>query len=87
MDYIHIPVQFDHPTRQDLLDFFKAMQENKNRKLLIHCAANMRVTAFLGLFWLLQEGWEREEAFQLMDSIWQPNPTWTAFIGKIIADF
>src|SRR3954471_24907015 len=50
LTYTHIPVQFAEPTTQNLLDFFKAMDENANRKTLVHCAANYRVTAFLGLY-------------------------------------
>ena len=32
MTYIHIPVQFDDPTENDLESFFKAMESNKKQK-------------------------------------------------------
>ena len=57
MAYVHIPVQFTAPTKADLLAFFAAMDTHHHRKVLIHCAANKRVTAFLGLHRVLRQGW------------------------------
>src|SRR3954465_14079904 len=48
MTYVHIPVKFDAPTEADLLAFIRTMDEHRERKRLVHCAANKRVTAFLG---------------------------------------
>lgn len=81
LDYVHIPVQFDKPTHQDLLAFFQAMEHNQGRKVWVHCAANMRVTAFVSLYRVLREGWRRDEAFALMYEIWQPNEVWSTFIA------
>ena len=33
MEYVHIPVVFENPTRQNLLDFFKAMEEAGEKDL------------------------------------------------------
>jgi protein tyrosine phosphatase (PTP) superfamily phosphohydrolase (DUF442 family) len=80
MDYEHIPVQFSAPTEADLARFFAAMDGHKGQRVWIHCAANMRVTAFLGLYRRLREGWSEAEAFELMNDVWQPNDVWSAFI-------
>ena len=82
MEYIHIPVKFDSPTRDDLRLFFDAMGRNRNRRIWVHCAANMRVTAFMGLYWATQEGLSHDQAFELMNSVWNANEVWTAFISK-----
>jgi uncharacterized protein (TIGR01244 family) len=82
MTYIHIPVRFDNPTKQDLLAFFEAMAQHQGQRVWVHCAANMRVTAFLGLYRALRQGWAKEEAFALMRSIWQPNHVWSRFIAE-----
>ena len=87
MVYIPIPVQFDNPTEDDLLAFFQAMENYSNRKIHIHCAANMRVTAFLGLYRLLKQGKPKDEAFEPMQSIWEPNEVWSSFIANIIAKY
>ncbi|MGH6623289.1 MAG: protein tyrosine phosphatase family protein [Burkholderiaceae bacterium] len=82
LDYVHIPVQFAAPTAADLERFFAAMDAHKGQRVWIHCAANMRVTAFLGLYRRLREGWSEKEAFELMSKVWQPNDTWSAFIQE-----
>jgi protein tyrosine phosphatase (PTP) superfamily phosphohydrolase (DUF442 family) len=81
---VHIPVQFAAPTEADLLAFFAAMDAHHNEKLWVHCAANMRVSAFLGLYRVIRQGWERERAFELMHGLWQPNEVWSFFIATAL---
>lgn len=82
MEYVHIPVRFEAPTKSDLLAFLDAMARYRSRKIWLHCAANIRVTAFLGLYRVLREGWEAEPAFELMHGMWEPNQVWSAFIAE-----
>jgi protein tyrosine phosphatase (PTP) superfamily phosphohydrolase (DUF442 family)/SAM-dependent methyltransferase len=82
LPYVHIPVQFNAPTREDLLRFCDAMDAYIARKTWVHCAANYSVTAFLGLYRVLRQGWSRDEAFALMHEVWQPDSTWQAFIDE-----
>jgi protein tyrosine phosphatase (PTP) superfamily phosphohydrolase (DUF442 family) len=82
MEYVHIPVEFAAPTEDDLKAFLDAMDRHRGRKIWVHCAANMRVSAFLGLYWVLRQGWERGRAFELMNGLWQPNDAWAAFIAS-----
>jgi protein tyrosine phosphatase (PTP) superfamily phosphohydrolase (DUF442 family) len=85
MDYIHIPVQFANPTEGDLKAYMDAMDTYDGRKIWVHCAANMRVTAFLGLYRALRQGWEQARAFEVMRSVWEPDEVWTAFIAGALA--
>ena len=86
MRYVHIPVQFARPTRDDLKTFFDAMEAHRGDKVWVHCAANLRVTAFLGLYWALRERQGRDQAFALMREVWrQPDPVWAAFIDDALA--
>jgi uncharacterized protein (TIGR01244 family) len=85
MDYVHIPVKFDSPTPEDLNAFFDAMDANAERRVWIHCAANIRVSAFLGLYWVKRGVKPRDDAFQLMHSIWSPNATWEGFIERSLS--
>ena len=87
MEYIHIPVQFDAPRKSDLVAFFEAMESNNGKKIHIHCAANMRVSAFLGLYFLIRERKTKEEAFEPMRSIWEPDAVWSSFIASMIREF
>jgi uncharacterized protein (TIGR01244 family) len=80
LTYVHIPVQFAGPTEADLLSFFAAIEAHGNEKLWVHCAANIRVSVFLGLYRVIKQGWEVERAFELMHELWRPNEVWAAFI-------
>ena len=84
LDYVHIPVKFAAPTQDDLLAFFDAMDEHRGQKVWVHCAANMRVSAFLGLYRVLRQGWEEDRAFELMHSLWEPNEVWSSFIATAL---
>lgn len=86
MQYVHIPVQFGAPTRADLLAFFDAMDTRRGERIWVHCAANMRVSAFLGLYRVLRQGADEESAFGLMRDMWQPNALWSAFIADALKD-
>jgi protein tyrosine phosphatase (PTP) superfamily phosphohydrolase (DUF442 family) len=85
LEYVHIPVQFATPRETDADAFFTAMEQHQGKKMLVHCAANMRVSAFLGLYRVLKQDWPREEAFRLMDTVWQPNEVWSEFLSKMLA--
>lgn len=85
LDYVHIPVQFGSPTRDDLIAFFAAMRALGGEKTWVHCAANIRVSAFLGLYRVIEQGWTKESAFELMNSLWEPNEVWGRFIEEMLA--
>lgn len=82
MKYIHIPVQFDAPTDADLETFFSAMDENRDAKRWVHCAANKRVSVFLGLYRYLRCGEASGEAFALQRDIWAPDAVWSRFLAR-----
>ena len=82
MSYVHIPVQFAEPTERELLTFCDAMDAERERHVLVHCAANFRVTAFIGLYRVLRLGWSEADAFDLMRSVWEPDAVWKAFIEE-----
>ena len=84
MRYVHIPVQFAAPTEADLDAFIAAMEQHRARRILVHCAANKRVTSFLGLYRVIQQGWREEEAFALMHSVWEPDAVWASFIAAML---
>jgi protein tyrosine phosphatase (PTP) superfamily phosphohydrolase (DUF442 family) len=84
MTYRHIPVQFAQPAESDLLEFFGAMDQARDRHILVHCAANHRVTAFLGLYRQLRQGWAADRAFELMRSVWTPDNVWADVIDSML---
>jgi protein tyrosine phosphatase (PTP) superfamily phosphohydrolase (DUF442 family) len=84
MEYVHIPVQFGSPFEEDLLAFFQVMERYLGKKLFIHCAANKRVTAFLGLYRVLKQHGDVGKSFELMRSVWEPDQVWSRFIEKML---
>ena len=86
MEYIHIPVVWENPTKADLDAFFAVMERHSGKKVWVHCAANMRVSAFVALYRILRKGWEREKAFKDTYRIWDPftDPVWGKFINSAL---
>jgi len=78
--YIHIPVDFKNPTDEDFVEFTKAVQSQGEEKLWVHCAANMRVSAFIYRYRCTVLGEGREIAQQDMDKIWEPFGVWKKFV-------
>jgi protein tyrosine phosphatase (PTP) superfamily phosphohydrolase (DUF442 family) len=81
MGYTNIPVDWDEPTEADYQSFRDAMRGLEGQTVHVHCAANMRVSAFLYRYWRDELGRPDEEARAVMDTIWQPGGKWAALIG------
>jgi len=84
MQYIHIPVEWDRPTRQNLDDFMNVMDAHSDDHVLVHCQANFRATGFIALYRVLRLGWKKEDAFQDLRKIWNPEkfPIWQKFMEE-----
>src|SRR5258706_5653957 len=82
MSYVHIPVDFKAPTAQDFRAFCRVMEAFDARPVFVHCAANMRVSAFVFLYRVLRQGVAIPEAEQDLHKIWQPDQVWSRFIQK-----
>ncbi len=85
LDYVHIPVDFDRPTRDDLTRFFEAMDANQGKKCFVHCIANARVSAFVLLYRVLRQGVPLDAARATMTDVWTPNAAWQSFIDDMLA--
>jgi protein tyrosine phosphatase (PTP) superfamily phosphohydrolase (DUF442 family) len=81
MGYTNIPVDWEQPTEDDYRRFREVMADLKDATVHVHCAANMRVSAFLYRYWRDELGRPQTEARAVMDSIWQPGGNWAALIG------
>jgi protein tyrosine phosphatase (PTP) superfamily phosphohydrolase (DUF442 family) len=80
--YIHIPVNFNKPKKEDFLEFIIALEENKGKKIWIHCAANMRVSAFVYKYRRDILKLKNDEVIKDMKLIWSPNHVWSSFLNK-----
>ena len=80
--YIHIPVDFNNPLDEDFNKFVAALEQSKHKKIWVHCAANMRVSAFVfkyrrDVLGLSQKNIERD-----LKAIWIPNKAWSFFLER-----
>jgi len=82
--YFQIPVVWEAPTIEDLTTFFKIMAALKGKKVWIHCAKNMRVSAFLYLYRRLCLSEPEEVAVYPMAEVWVPNEIWRSFIARAL---
>lgn len=74
MDYVHIPVNWEEPSLDDVTMFLNAMKSFAGKRVLVHCYANARASAFVYLYRVLAAGHNRAEAHATMRSIWDLNP-------------
>ena len=80
MSYIHIPVDFKAPTSRDFRAFRQVMAAFDDRPVFVHCAANMRVSAFVFLYRVLFQRITAHDAERDLRAIWQPDEVWGKFI-------
>ena len=83
--YHHLPVVWEAPTADDFTRFCALMQAESGSRLFVHCAANMRVSAFVFLYRVLRLGVAREVAERDLLAVWQPDQVWSRFIEERLA--
>ncbi len=89
MEYHYIPVVWATPQPQDFAAFCNVMQKLEGKKVFVHCAMNLRVTAFYSSYAMQHLGWSREQADALVARIWEAyknfkmDDTWRDFIALI----
>lgn len=82
MEYISIPVIWRAPTRADLDAFFSALDRCQGKKVFVHCARNMRASAFVYLYRVLRLNEPPEKCLEDLLTLWEPDPLWQSFIDK-----
>ncbi|MBL8630784.1 MAG: protein tyrosine phosphatase family protein [Rhodospirillaceae bacterium] len=86
--YHYIPVLWKAPKVEDFAAFCDVMQKLQGKKVFVHCAMNMRVTAFYSSYAMKHLGWTHTQADDLVARIWargdyKMDDTWRAFIERI----
>ena len=80
MTYIHIPVDFKAPKWEDFEEFALTLRNLGDAPVWVHCAANMRVSAFIYLYRTAIFGEDAEAAEKDLHAIWEPFGVWKEFI-------
>jgi protein tyrosine phosphatase (PTP) superfamily phosphohydrolase (DUF442 family) len=82
MTYIHIPVNFKAPAPEDFRTFSRVMQAVDGHRVFVHCAANMRVSAFIYLYRVMFKDVAASEARHALNAIWKPDDVWSKYIEQ-----
>ena len=90
IDYAHMPIEWEAPTEANIRAFFSVMEQAKDKRVLVHCYANARASAFSYLWRVLKAGDDARGARQDLITIWDYNegyelrnvPTWSALIEQ-----
>ena len=82
MEYINIPVTWRAPEAEALTRFLDEMDAHAGKKILVHCEANYRASAFVMMYRVLRQGWNKADAIPVMEKMWNPEdfPIWEQFI-------
>jgi protein tyrosine phosphatase (PTP) superfamily phosphohydrolase (DUF442 family) len=83
--YVQIPVEWEHPLPEQFSQFVGVLKAFAGHKIWVHCAMNMRVSAFVYLYRKLVLGEGEEDATFPMREIWVPNETWQEYIDRVCA--
>lgn len=88
LTYVHIPVDWESPRLSDVEIFFDVMEANADRKVFVHCFANMRASAFVYLYRTLVEGVPESDARATMNEVWDPEELdqWAGLIRRAQAE-
>ncbi|MCW2293043.1 MULTISPECIES: protein tyrosine phosphatase family protein [Pseudomonas] len=87
MRYVHQPVSFQNPTIADFELFAATLDELRSERMLIHCAANYRVSVFYGVYAMSALGWSAQQCQALIGDVWniEEFPVWDALARKLMA--
>ncbi len=87
LDYVHIPVVWERPELARFERFVAVLQAWSGSTVWVHCAKNMRVSAFLYLYRSLVLGESEDTATYPMREVWVPDAVWQAFIEQVKSRF
>lgn len=85
MDYVHLPVAWGNPTAERFRRFCDILNLYQDAPAFVHCAMNMRASAFVFLYRVLERHVPVTEAEPAMHAVWHPNRIWSDFIDRILA--
>ena len=92
LEYFHIPMVWNDPKPEQFTAFCAAMEKVGDKKVLVHCAANYRVSAVISSYAIKYLGWNIEQADELVSKIWTSireysmDETWQSYIDTVRGD-
>lgn len=84
LTYLQVPVDFSTPQEREFRQMAALLDQLAERQVLVHCAYNMRVSAFLFLYRILHQGVPRTEAERDLHALWRPEGVWEEFVELML---
>lgn len=85
ISYFQIPVEWENPQPYQLEHFIRLMSAFEGKRIWLHCALNMRVSAFVYIYRRLVQEDPDTDAGWPMREVWEPDDVWRAFINKALS--
>ena len=78
--FVNIPIRFDRPTDEDYDRFAQVMHALGDRKVLVHCQANLRASSMTFLDRAIRRREDPDRAWASVVAVWKPDPVWHGYI-------
>lgn len=82
--YVQIPVNWEAPVVEQFRQYVGVLESFAGRNVWVHCAKNMRVSAFTYLYRKLIRKEDEVIASFPMREVWEPNTVWRAFMDAVV---
>lgn len=86
INYVQLPVIWENPRPEQFTLFAQILWAMRDDAVLVHCACNMRASAFVFLYRVLHESVPLHESAAVMHAVWKPEGVWHEFITTQLAD-
>ena len=83
--YVNIPVDWRAPSYADFEFFSGILNQSRHDQVLVHCMLNYRASMFTFLYRAVHQGIEREQAYEAVAAVWEPQEQWVEF-GQMVLD-
>lgn len=82
--HVRIPVRWTAPTLAQVDEFCAWMDRLADQPVYVHCARNMRVSAFVYL-WRMRRGFDPAQAAADLHAIWTPDGVWAELLTAALS--
>jgi len=86
INYLHLPVAWERPQAAQFLLFAQVLYAMREDTVLVHCACNLRASAFVFLYRVIYESVPLAEAAGVLHAVWRPEGVWRDFLLVQLAE-
>ncbi len=84
MRYFTVPIDFAAPRAEDYERFAAILNQNRDKRVLVHCQLNLRASTLVFLYRVIELGEDPDQAFGDVARVWQPGAAWHEFMRDVL---